>query len=106
VLPKGKVVVSISHFRQGETVSDPEQGLDINGHSNATVLNFSHRLGDRTQIGLSLARSSGNIGFKIPGESFSIEQGGIYNASVRVDHIPGIVPPASLGISTSAELEW
>lgn len=106
VLPKGKTTISVSHFRQGESVIDPDQGLAIRGNTDVTVIDLSRGIGGRTQVGLSLLRASGTGEFRLPGEVISVGRAGSIGAILRIDHIPRVTLPHSMGLSTSASVEW
>lgn len=105
-LPPGKLVMSVSHVQQREGVDDPPLGLAIAGSASTTILNIARGIGNRTQIGLSVANTAGSGSFRFPGETISFDRNGSMSAVLQLDHIPNLVLPASLGLSTSAAIEF
>lgn len=105
-LPPGKWVISASHIRQNDKLSDTEEDIEITGASDVSVLSVSRGLGNRSQINLNLARISGTGVFRLPGETFSFDRSGDFHAETRIDHIPDVALPPSFELSTSAALEW
>ena len=105
-LAPGKTVVSIGQLRQETKFTDPTSGVETMESSDVTVFGLSRGIGHRSEVSLSLARISGKGGFRLPDEPFTFERAGSFNATLGISHVPDLVLPQSLGVSTSAAIEW
>lgn len=105
-LPAGKVVMSIGQHRQETGVIDQTAGTEANETSNVTVFSAAVGVGHRTELGLTLARITGSGLVRLPGETISFERSGDFSATLGVKHIPSIVLPQSVGLTTGAAIEW
>lgn len=105
-LAPGKTVVSLGYLRQEAKFTDPATGFESMESSNVTVFGVSRGIGHRSEVHLSLARIAGTGGFRLPGEPFTFERDGSFNAALGISHVPDIVLPRSLGVSTAAMIEW
>ncbi len=106
VLAPGKTVMSIGQLRQEARFDDPVSGIETRDIGNITLLSVARGIGGRSEIGLSLAKFSGTGGVRLPGEPFTFDRRGDFNAALSIRHVPGFVLPHSLGLSTSASVEW
>ncbi len=106
LLPAGKTGVSLTQARQDFRRQDQTLNTEFKSGSDATLLGIARGLGGRSQINFSLARISGDGGFKRPSEAFDLAQTGAFNADLTIDHVPAIVLPSSLALFTYATAEW
>ncbi|MGE3691545.1 MAG: cysteine peptidase family C39 domain-containing protein, partial [Novosphingobium sp.] len=106
VLPAGKTAVSVGQLWQKTRVDDPASSIETRQDNNVTVLGLSRGIGHRTEIGLSLARFSGTGSFRLPGEEFTVERQGTFNATLSIRHVPAVALPQGFGMSTAASVEW
>lgn len=106
VLPNGKMQASLSVVGQRQALAISEMDLSIADRSTATIASISRGIGHRSQLDLTATRFTGNGSFRLPGEALEFRQDAKLNAAVAITHIPNIQLPRSLGLSTSATLDW
>ncbi len=106
VLAPGKTVLSLGQLRQETEFDDPVSGAGASEVSDVTLFSISRGIGHRTEIGLSLARISGKGGVRLPGEPFTFDRRGDFNAALGIRHVPNLALPHGLALSTAASIEW
>lgn len=106
VLPNGKIQVSVSAVQQRQTQAINELDVTIDDRSTATIATISRGIGHRSQFNLSATRFTGNGSFRLSGEALDFRQDAKLNVAVAIEHIPNIQLPPSMGLFTSATLDW